>query len=129
MISLRSRDIKHAQKETFIRREMTTAFCSIAAEAKVLQGIYISRVVLSAKRGGVVIFFHGTTLEDFRVKLGTLILYKPSLRTALAHAMKSRYTPEIVFKFDELYEKQYRLEQLLSSSSIKTPTPVDDENQ
>lgn len=119
MISNRSRDIKQAQKEMFIRREMTTSFREITLEAKDLLDIYITRVVLSAKRGSVVIYFHGCTEFEFGRKLGTLILYKPSLRTALAHAMKSRYTPELVFKFDDLYEKQYRLEQLLSESSLR----------
>ena len=50
--------------------------------------------------------------EEFKKIFNVLVLYKPSLRKALASKIQSRYTPELVFKYDEQFEKQMRLESL-----------------
>lgn len=74
----------------------------------------VSRVKLSDDKGVCIIFFYTTGgLEEFKQKLKILLLYKGSLRRALARSIASRYTPELVFKFDDQYEKQQRIENLL----------------
>jgi ribosome-binding factor A len=50
---------------------------------------------------------------DFKAKLGQLILYKPSLRAALAKSLQSRYTPDLTFVYDEYLEKTEKVDNLI----------------
>lgn len=106
--------IKRAQKESLLLRELSTFFLQIMMEEPSLQGLFINRVSLSSDRSLISVFFYTTDgPEAFQKLLGKLILYKPSMRKALATAIPSRYTPQLAFKFDAQYEKQQRIEQLL----------------
>ena len=58
---------------------------------------------------------HRSKVEELKEKLKKLVLYKPSLRTALSKLISSRYVPEIIFKFDKQFEKQQRIEALIES--------------
>jgi ribosome-binding factor A len=109
------RDIKRAQRETHMSREISSLLMKVALDEVALQGLYVSRVKLSADGGICTVFFADSAgQEAFHKKLGTLILYKPSIRTALAKILDKRYTPDLVFKFDELTEKQMKMEELFS---------------
>lgn len=109
-------DVKHAQKESFIRKEVSVYLMRIMQEQPSLADIYITRVALSAKKGGCHIFFHAHGGEAvYKERLKTLVLYKPSLRSALARALSSRYVPEIFFDYDHTYDKQLHIERLIDS--------------
>ncbi|MGB8367425.1 MAG: 30S ribosome-binding factor RbfA [Candidatus Babeliales bacterium] len=108
------KEIKRARKESLLLQEISTFFLRIAQEEPKLQDLYISRVQLSTDYGLCSVFFHTAGgNETFKEKLPLLILYKPSLRSAIAHAIQSRYTPELLFKYDEVLDKQKKVNDLI----------------
>lgn len=113
MSNSRIRDIKQAQKESLLLREISQYMQQISIDDAELADVYVSRVKLSPDKSRCTIFFacHDGP-EVFGKKLGKLILYKPSLRTALAKSLSSRYVPELLFKYDDQVAKQHRMEEL-----------------
>lgn len=120
MISQNLRNIKRAQKESQLLRELSSNLLQISLDEPTLQGLYISRIKLSKDRSICFIYFNTSGgKEEFDKKLSTLILYKPSLRTALAKSLDLRYTPDLMFHYDEISEKQKRIEELLFKVSTE----------
>jgi ribosome-binding factor A len=110
----RVREIKHAQREALIYKEISHLFVRITYDEKVLSSLYVTRVSLSPDRSNCTIFFQTLGgLADFETKLPTLVLYKPSLRTALSKNLHGRYVPDLVFKYDEQFDKQRHVEDLM----------------
>ena len=117
MVFNQSSAIKRAQKESLLMQELSKMLLQLSLDDNRLQGIFINRVKLSQDKGVLTVYFYMSEgLEAFQEKLHILILYKPSLRKALASAVPSRYVPELVFKFDELFDKQQRLDELFEKS-------------
>ena len=84
-----------------------------------MRGLSITRVKLADDGSICTIFFYTPGgLEAFKEKRNFLILYKPSLRKAIARAIPARYTPELVFRFDDTFEKQQRIEQILDTIKV-----------
>lgn len=116
MINKNLQEVKRAQKEALLLREIAHLFHTITLEEKELLGLTVSKVRLSPDKSVCTVYFYtseGKKAFDSLVK--KLTLYKPSLRAALAHKIRGRYTPNLVFAFDQQFEKQERLEQLLDS--------------
>lgn len=115
--------IKKSQKESLLFRSISELFRETTLEDKNLASLFVNRVKLSDDKGVCIIFFYTPGgLADFKEKLSTLLLYKGSLRRALAKMIASRYTPELVFKFDDQYEKQQRIEGLLEQVKGEDPS-------
>jgi ribosome-binding factor A len=107
---------KVAQKEALIFREFSKLFLRLALDDKNLQDFSINRVSLSKDKGIIAIYFYTPGGQAaFDEKKDSLVLYKPSLRKALAQVIPSRYTPELVFKYDHLFEKQKKIDDLLEA--------------
>lgn len=107
-------DIKRAQKESLLLKEISSLFLQIILEDKELEGLSITRVKLSSDNKICTVYFYTPAgLETFKEKLPKIILYKPSIRKALSQKLALRHTPELKFKFDNLVEKQIKIEQLL----------------
>ena len=120
MSQSRLSDIKKNQKESLFLKEISKLFYQAALDDKKLQELYISRVQLSKDKGICFVFFFSPKGEaDFNEKLHDLKLYKPSLRKAIASTIKGRYAPEIVFRYDNEFEKQSKLEELLDKIKEK----------
>jgi len=120
MISKRQQDVKHAQREAFLYREIASLFSRLMTNEPQLSGMFINRISLSPDRGLCTVYFYTTAGRDtFKKQLPTLILYKPSLRDAIAKALQSRYTPEIRFAYDDQYDKQRRVEDLIEQLKIE----------
>lgn len=118
--------IKKSQKESLLFRAIAQLFTQTMLDDKKLQGLFINRVKLSDDKSVCTVYFYTTGgFADFKEKLQTLILYKPSMRHALAKTIKSRYTPELVFKFDDQFEKQQRIEGLLEKVKGEAPSNTD----
>lgn len=114
------RDIKRSQKERLLLREVSQLFMKAAVDDPRLEGVFVSRVALSPDKGMCYIYFYTPAGRDaFNEKLEVLKLYKPSLRSALAKAIPSRYTPDLLFKFDEVYEKEARINALLDQLKVE----------
>lgn len=112
----RVRAIKHAQRESFLLREISLSFLHVMQDNPVLQGVYITRVVLSSDGSTCTVYFHSNQgSEHFEQIKNRLILYKPSIRTALAKASSSRYVPQLVFRYAEGVEQQNRVNELIEN--------------
>jgi len=115
-------DIKRAQKEALLLREISKLFLQITLDDKELEGLTISKVKLSSDKSMcTVYFFSSQGQQDFENRFDRLILYKPSLRKSLSQTLALRHTPDLRFKFDTQVEKQLKLEELLNK--IKTEEP------
>ena len=106
--------IKRAQKESLLMREIAQLFHEAALDDPRLSALTINRVQLSPDKGTCrVLFYTADGKAGFDKLLGTLILYKPSLRAAIAKRVQSRYAPELIFAFDEQFEKEMKIQALL----------------
>jgi ribosome-binding factor A len=113
-MSKQQQEIKRAQKESYFFREISQFFHQIVVDEPRLNGIFINRVSLSSDGGTCVVLFLATNgREEFEQKLSTLILYKPSLRSALAKTSHGRYTPNLLFRYDEDHEKVEKINRLI----------------
>ena len=120
MINSRVKEIKRAQKESLLLKTISKLFWEIAVDNPALQRLMINRIKLSSDKSHVtVLFYTSDGQKEFDELLPTLILYKPSLRKALAQSIPSRYTPDIVFKYDEQFVKQCELEQALDKIKVE----------
>ncbi len=112
-------NIRRAQKESLLFKEISILFNQLMLDDSRLKDISVNRVKLSPDKGLCTVYFYTNKGEQyFKEILETLKLYKPSLRKSLAEKINSRRVPELVFKFDEQFEKQFKMEQLLEE--IKT---------
>src|SRR5690606_2542712 len=110
----RQQDINRAQRESYFFREIANLFMQITIDEPRLHGIFINKVTLSPDGGTcVVLFLSQSGKQEFEEKLQTLILYKPSLRAALAKTSHGRYTPNLIFRYDEGHEKTEKINNLL----------------
>jgi ribosome-binding factor A len=116
MIGNRSRDIKRAQKEAALLREVSKLFMQLSMDEPLLRDLFINRIHLSPDKSHCTVYFYTAAGKAaFEEKLPLLILYKPSMRHALSQELIARYTPDLRFAFDEQFEKQQHIEHLLDS--------------
>ena len=115
-------DVKRERKKSLFLRELSAFIDVIAEEQPALHEVYLSRIELSADGGICYLYFaaiapvsetQATAEERYKVALEVLKLYKPSLRKNLAAGLQARYTPELMFLFDENREKIDRINELL----------------
>jgi ribosome-binding factor A len=110
------KSVKFAQKETQLLREFSLIYMQLCMDVPSLSTLVVGRVGLSQDKGICTIFFHSALgEEDYVEKRKTLVLYKPSIRSALAKGIRGRYTPQLIFRYERNYAKQKRLEELLDS--------------
>ncbi len=115
-MSKQQQEIRKAQRESYFHQEISKLFRQIAIDESSLNGLFINRVQLSSDGGTCVVLFLATNgRPEFEEKLPTLVLYKPSMRSALAKTSHGRYTPNLVFRYDEDYEKVEKINQLLDT--------------
>jgi ribosome-binding factor A len=120
--------IKRAQKESLLMRSISQLLMQITLDDTRIKDIFINRVSLADSKSICTIYFYSPQgREYFKEMLKILILYKPSMRAAIAKIMDARYTPDLVFKFDEQFEKQMKLENLLDR--VKTTDESSSEDQ
>jgi ribosome-binding factor A len=113
-MSKQQQEIRKAQKESYFYREISTLFSRITIDEPRLTGLFINRVNLSSDGGTCVVLFLATNgRPEFEEKLPTLILYKPSLRSAIAKTSHGRYTPNLIFRYDEDQEKADKINRLI----------------
>ena len=113
------RDIKRSQKESVFYKHIAQLFLQISQENERLHGLSVNRVQLSPDKSVCSVLFYSTKGKAFfDERMEDLILYKPSLRSAIAKAIPSRYVPKIVFKYDSQFEKQIEIESLLDKVKV-----------
>lgn len=114
--SSRTSTIKRAQKESALFRQIASLMQQMTAEHASLAGLFVNRVELSSGKTLCTVYFYSAQgKKHFDALLPELKLYKPSLRKAVAQAMQGRYAVDLVFKFDEQFEKTQRIERLIET--------------
>lgn len=109
--------IKRSQRESLLLRTIAQLFQKTAIDDSRISSVFVNRVALSPDKGLCTVYFYTAEgKQKFKELLDILKLYKPSLRKALAESLKSRYTPELVFRFDEAYEKTLHMEELFEKA-------------
>jgi ribosome-binding factor A len=113
-------EIKRERKKSLFFREMSQIVNLISCENPNIQKVYVTRVDFSQDYGILYVYlatFNVYSRDVFDKVLGELILYKPSIRKELASRLNPRYTPDIVFMYDEHKEKQDHINELLDKVS------------
>lgn len=109
-------DIKRERKKSLYFREISALLQDLSRDEIAVQGVYVTQVDLSPN-GGILYIYFSTYVEPgqeiFDAAFPVLKLYKPSLRKAFATRVNSRYTPELVFVYDKIKEKERRVTDLL----------------
>ncbi len=78
--------------------------------------VYVTRIDFSADTGICFVYFTSFVpdgLTSYEKALEILKLYKGSMRKELARSINARYTPELVFVYDENKEKERHIHELL----------------
>ncbi len=120
MYDHRNKDIKKAQKESLLLREISGLLLQAGMDDPRLQKVTVSRVSLSDDKGTCTVFFYTSQgKKAFEEILEILKLYKPSLRAALAKKIRGRYTPNLVFRFDDQIEKSEKMNALFQQLKEK----------
>lgn len=115
----RTTDIKRAQKESVLFRLISELFRQAALENPALADVFVNRVELSPGKSMCTVYLYTAQgKEHFDQLLPELKIYKPSMRKAIAQTMQARYTADLVFKFDQQFEKTQRIERLIET--VKT---------
>ena len=79
-----------------------------------LNDYIVNRVKLSPDKGSLTVYFFSLKgKEHFDKHFDYLAHYKAPLRKALSEAIASRYVVNLIFKYDEAYEKQQEIENLI----------------
>lgn len=115
-----TRNIKRAQKESVLMRLIAEVFLRAAIDNPEISGLVVNRVALSPDKGICYVYFYSPEgKEYFDKRFEDLKLYKPSVRKAIADGVRSRYTPDIVFRYDEQLELQHKIENLIDTLTEK----------
>ena len=113
--------IKREQKTSFLLKEIAALVQEITMDEPKLIPIFITRIELSRDGGICYVYFSThTTRETFEEAFQVLVLYKPSMRKALAQSMHSRYVPDLKFLYDKSKEKERHINKLLDKVSEET---------
>ena len=119
------RTYKQAQKESLYFQEVAVLFRQLVSDHPELQDMYPNRVTLSPDVGMCTIHFYSPKGEEFfKSKLKELILFKPSLRNAIAKRISQRRVPDFRFVWDTTAEKQQKIDALFDK--IKIPSEESD---
>lgn len=113
--------MKRNRKKSFYLRELSSLLSRLVPDEPRLINVYFTRVELSDDGGACYIycaFLNAVDAEQgmklFEEMREILVLYKGSMRTALANALSARYVPHLRFVFDEKKEKEQRINDLLN---------------
>jgi ribosome-binding factor A len=108
--------IKRARRESLLQKVIAKLLAQQSLDDSELQGVFVNRIGLNANKSICTVYFYSDLGEEhFKKVLGRLILYKPSLRAAVAREVSGKYVPELVFRFDNQLTKQLAIEELIES--------------
>ncbi len=120
MLNPRFQVIKREKKKALFLREITAMVQALGGDDQAVAQVYVTRIDFSADYGICHVYF--STFSDFsevlfNTVLDRLKLYKPSMRKSLAKRIDGRYTPDLIFFYDKVKEKEHNINQLLDKVS------------
>jgi len=105
---------KHAQRESLLLKTLSSFFLQITQDNERLNALSVTRLKLSPDGGICSLYIHAAGgIKEFEELRSELVLYKPSLRAALAKAVHLRRIPDIRFIYDEVFDEQQRVSELI----------------
>jgi len=124
VMSARVQLVKRERKKSFYVRELSAILARLVQDQPTLMQLYFTRVDLSANGSYCYVFcafLNAASVAEgnqmFEEARKILVLYKGSMRKALATALSSRYVPDLRFFYDETKEKEQRVTDLLTKVS------------
>jgi ribosome-binding factor A len=111
-----SHEIKREKRKSLFFRELSQIISLIANDNAAVQKVYVTRVDFSQDSSILYVFlstYDVFSQEVFEEALAVLKLYRPSIRKEIATRLNPRHTPEIIFLYDEIREKQDRIDSIL----------------
>jgi len=124
VMSFRQQQVKREKKKSFYLRELSAILSRLVPDQPTLMPLYFTRIELSADGGQCYVycaFMNASAAEDgeklFEEARKILVLYRGSMRTALAGTLSGRYVPDLRFVFDANKEKEQRVTDLLGKVS------------
>ena len=128
---MKSHEIKREQKKSLFLRHISTLLQSITQDDPVIAKIYPTRVDFSADTGICYVYFatydaNENSETTYQEAVKRLILYKPSMRAALAKKIDGRYTPDLLFLFDTTTDKVRAINSLLDKVQDELSQVKDD---
>lgn len=109
-------NIKQDKRKKLYLRELSVIVQALAAQEPAVADVYVTRIEFSADTGICFVYFTSFVadgLASYEKALDVLKLYKGSMRKELARTINARYTPELVFVYDENKEKERHIHGLL----------------
>jgi ribosome-binding factor A len=108
------KSIKREQKTSLFMREISSLIQQLSLDEPSLSKVFVTRVNLTPDYSILYVYFSTYfSKADFDEALEVLKLYKGSLRKALSADIAARYTPNLVFLYDEVKEKERKMLDLL----------------
>lgn len=129
-------DIKRDKRKKLYLRELSVIVQALATQEPAVADVYVTRIEFSADTGICFVYFTSFVpdgLASYEKALEILKLYKGSMRKELARSVNARYTPELVFVYDENKEKERHIHGLLDKvleeelESVQKPEDADEE--
>ena len=96
-----------------IKNELTLLLLQRAADPR-LNGVAISRVDVSPDLKAAKIYITAASKEESKRTMDGVKIAKGFFRSHLAKVLNLRYTPELMFYYDNIAEEAQRVEQLLT---------------
>ena len=122
--------VKRQQKESLYFKTISQLIAETCRDDAELTNFFVTRIELSPDGGVCTVFIYSPDGQERSNKIvGKLILYKPSLRKALASAIAGRRVPEIIFAYDARFEKRERLEALLDTIALESLSDTDSSDE
>jgi ribosome-binding factor A len=112
--------IKREQKTSFLLKEISAMVQELTPDEPSLLRVFVTKITMSKDCG--ICFVHFSTYggkEEFDEALQILKLYKPSMRRRLAQISHSKYTPNIMFMYDQGKDKERHINTLLDGIAVE----------
>lgn len=109
-----TKSIRLQQRESTLLRLIGDMFVNLQENIKDLYKVFPNKINMSPDGSLAKIYLFSNEGEVFvRNIIGQLILYKPSIRKAIADNISLRRVPEVHFIFDKDYEKEQKLQNFI----------------
>ena len=123
--------VKRERKKSLFLQEIILIFRELSvdprlskSDAEALSKVFVNRVDLSAD-GGICYVFFATYKEPgqeiFNEAFKALRYFSKTMRHAFAQRVQARYTPNFIFLYDAVKEKERRIEELLDRVAAEIP--------
>jgi len=113
---------KREQKTSLFFHEISSLIQQLAMDEPAIAKVYVTQVRLSRDYNICFVYFSTfAEKKDFDEALKILKLYKPSLRKAMAQKISAKYAADLVFLYDEVKEKERKMQELLDKVAKEFP--------